>query len=109
MRATFEIGLKRYQAGTTDAHGNPVVGYAPIVGLPVYGHSPILVMEQYADRDDATTTLFVFAPAGTSVDPMDIVVIDGREYQLQGGVEDFTKGPYGAAMGVRFTVRRTEG
>jgi hypothetical protein len=109
VRSLFPIGIKRYQAGEPDPFGNPRAGYAPVADLLVYGHAPIGTMEQLADRDDATTTLFVFAPTGTTVASNDVIVVNDLDYEMVGAVEEFSHGPYGAPGGVRFMIRRTEG
>lgn len=110
MRAVFNLGLKRYLPdGTTDAHGNAVPGYAPVVDLPVYGVAPYGSMEPSQGRDETDTRVEVFCPPGTALSSLDVLVIDTLDYDVVGVVADYTKGPYRPGFGVVYTARRVEG
>lgn len=109
MRAVFNIGLRRYQAGAVDAHGNPVVSHAPAVDLPVFAIGPYGSTEPSQGRDETDTRVEVFCPVGTELSPLDVLVDGGKDFEVIGVVSDYTRGPYGAAFGVVYTARRVEG
>lgn len=104
------VGVRAYQSGAEDAHGNPVESWADPVDVPVHGISPGSDEPHVTNRDLSIIEWTVYAPAGTHVGPMDRVVIDGREFEVEGEVKDYSRGPWvNAVAGVVFELRRAEG
>lgn len=110
MKARHLIGVRAFQAGATDAHGNPVESWAAAVDVPVIALSPGSDEPAAANRDLSIVEWTVYAPAGTSVGARDRVVVDGREFEVLGEVQDYTRGPWvNPVAGVVFELRRPEG
>lgn len=104
------VGVRAFQSGVTDAHGNPVESWAAPVDVPVHGLSPGSDEPHSTNRDLSIISWTVYAPAGTAVGPRDRVVVSGREYTVEGEVRDWTRGPWRASFaGVVFELRRAEG
>lgn len=97
--------------GGLDAHGNPVSAWAEPVPLPVHGWSPPSQDTEpgQANRDLVVRDLDVYAPAGTAVGPHDRVRVEGVLYEVVGHPEDYTRGPWQWAAGVRLNLLRVEG
>lgn len=100
-----------FDPGATDAHGNPVDGWGSPVDVPVHGWAPPSADTVPSDpnRDAVIRDLDLYAPAGTTGGPRDRWVVDGVEYDQVGHVEDYTKGPWQWAAGVRINLKRAEG
>lgn len=110
MRAVYTVSVLRYVPGATDAHGNPAPTYAPAVDQSVYAVGPKHNVENNDGTRDSTVTLReVYAPPGFSVDPLDLLEIDGETWEVFGNVLDYTKGPFSYHPGVVVTVRLQEG
>ena len=104
------VGVRVFQEGATDAHGNPVDGWAAAVDVAVHALSPGSDEPPSPNRDLSLIEWTVYAPAGTSVGPRDLVVVGGREFTVEGEVRDFTLGPWhNPVAGVVFELRRAEG
>ena len=107
---TFNLGRKAWTPGeATDAHGNGVSSFAEEAPFPVYSVAPVTTAEPDAGRTLVTEKLSVLAPAGSTLDPRDVFVIDGTDYEVDGEIADWTKGPWGWAAGVQFHLRRARG
>jgi hypothetical protein len=104
---TQTIGHAVYAAGAVDSHGNPAASWAAPVDVWVYGYGP---------RGDSTEPagtqvivgLEVYAPR-MAVDARDRFVVDGKTYEVDGEVGDWTKGPFGFTPGLTFALKRVEG
>lgn len=104
------VGVRAFQAGATDAHGNPVQSWATPVSVAVHALSPGSDEPATTSRDLSIIEWTVYAPAGTTVGPRDLVVVDGRGYEIEGEVKDYTRGPWvNPVAGVVFELRRAEG
>lgn len=112
MRTVYTLGLKRHSTGTTDAHGNVRDGWADPTDWHVYGIAPNATNadpEPLADRAAVTTGLSVLAPHDPLPGPLDRVVVDGEEWEVDGDVADYTRGPFGYEAGVVVALKRAEG
>lgn len=100
-----------FTAGGTDAHGNPVDGWGAPVDVAVHGWAPPSAdtEPERANRDLVESDLDLYAPAGTVSRPHDRWVVDGETFEAVGHVQDFTKGPWQWAAGVRIKLNRVEG
>lgn len=107
----YTVGHAVYVAGAEDAHGNPRDAWLPAVDVPVHGWAtPGSDKEPFEPgRNAVLRDLDVYAPAGTVVAPKDHVTVDGVLYDVVGHPEDYTKGPWQWAAGVRINLKRTEG
>lgn len=107
----YAIQHEAYLAGAEDAHGNPVVGYAPAVDVLVHGWAPPSGNTEpfEAGRNAVLRDLDIYAPAGTVMAPRDRVTVAGVVHEVVGYVEDFTTGPWQWAAGVRISAKRVEG
>jgi hypothetical protein len=109
VKAVYTLGLKRRTTGTKDAHGNVIEGHADPVDWPVYAIAPSTSEEPGVDRLAVTTGLSVLAPLSTVPGPLDRVVIDGEEWEIDGEVANYTRGPFGFTPGVVVSLKRAEG
>ena len=117
------VGHRVWSQSGRDAHGNPVQSHAAPVALPVHAVGPRLAQEPgEPGRWQTVEGLTVYAPAGTVVGEHDLVVapfvVDetgtvlhaGDEYEVDGPVADWTRGPWpNPAAGVTFNLTRVEG
>lgn len=104
------VGVRAFQDGATDAHGNPVAAWGDPVEVPVHALSPGSDEPPSPHRDLSVVEWTVYAPAGTQVGPRDLVLVDGREFTVEGEVRDYTRGPWhNPVAGVAFELRRAEG
>ncbi|MCG7284966.1 hypothetical protein MHY85_03135 [Cellulomonas sp. ACRRI] len=100
-----------YIPGTTNAHGNPVDTWGAPATLAVHGWAPPSADKTPSDsaRDAVERDLDLYAPAGTPGSHKDLWVIEGVPYSQSGHVEDYTKGPWQWAAGLRINLKRVEG
>lgn len=105
------IGVRAFGAGTPtlDVHGNEVVSWGAPVIYPVYAIAPRSSSEPVPGRSEVIVGLSVYAPHGVMIGPRDRVVIDGEEYEVEGEIADYTKGPFGYKPGIVINLRRAEG
>lgn len=105
----FTVGHRVYtEAGGFDEHGNPVATYSDPVAVPVFGVSPRLQEEPDDPRRAMVVEgLSVYAPAHVTgvrehdrivwpfvVDVDGVVLLSGDEFEVDGPVADWTKGPW---------------
>lgn len=110
MDVTLQV--KRRTTAGTDAHGNPVVTFADPVDWHVYGIKPTAATETMADNRDRSVVVWtVYAPADAQVPTeYDRVVVDGREYEVDGHPGDWTNGPWlNPLAGAVIELKRAEG
>lgn len=107
----YAVTRAPYAPGTVNAHGNPVDGWGEPVEVPVHGWAPPSADIETSDsaRSAVERDLDLYAPAGTTGAPKDRWAIDGTTYVQVGHVEDYTKGPWQWAAGVRINLKRMEG
>lgn len=97
--------------GTADAHGNATVSWSTPTSVGVFGWAPPSADREpfEANRSLVVRDLDLYAPAGTGGVPGDRWVVDGVGFVQVGHPEDFTRGPWGWAAGVRINLKRAEG
>lgn len=98
-------------ADGVDAHGNEVDTWGDPVDVRVHGWGPPSADTEpfEAGRHAVIRDLDLYAPAGTTAGPRDRWVVDGVVYDQVGHVEDYTRGPWQWAAGVRVNLKRAEG
>lgn len=109
MRPRYAIGVKAHVAGALDAHGNPIDSWLPAVAVEVYSIGPRTQIEPETGRTLVVEGLTVYAPPGTAIGPLDRVVIDGVEFEVEGDPADWTRGSFGWAAGIALNLKRAEG
>lgn len=110
----YTVGVRVWSSGPgVDRHGNPVQSWAAPVATPVHAVGPRLQEEPDGGggrRWIVVEGLDVYAPAGTTVGAHDRVVLGGDEYEVDGVVADWTRGPWpNPAAGVVIHLARVEG
>lgn len=106
----WNVGVREFSSSAIDSHGNPGEFWGDPVDRPVYAWAPAGTAEPFeVARDAVTWDLDLYAPAGFSCGPRDRVVVDGSEFEVVGRVQDFTRGPFGWAPGVRVRLKMVEG
>lgn len=111
---TTTIGHATYQPGVKGSHGNPVDAWAEPVDVQVYGYGPRTDTRGATGSNEPGGTqvvvgLEVYAPKGLAVDPRDRFVVDGKMYNVEGEIGDWSNGPYGFAPGIVIALKRAEG
>ena len=105
-----QVEVLRWSTGGLDAHNNPIVGYAEPEPLMVYGWEvPRTAEPLRAGHDRVIVDLSMFVPPGTEISAHDRVVINDREFEVVGEVEDAGNGPFGFDPGATVQLRRIEG
>lgn len=105
----YVVQRKAYTAGATDSHGNPVESFADAVDVDVHGWGPPSAdVEQSQAGTSVVRDLDLLAPVGTVSNPNDRWIVDGHEYKAIGYPEDFSRGPWQWAAGVRINLERAE-
>lgn len=97
--------------GAEDAHGNPVESWGSPVSVPVHGWAPPSADSTpiASGRDPVIRDLDLYAPVGTTGQPRDRWTVDGVVYEQVGYIEDYTRGPWQWAAGLRINLKRWEG
>lgn len=108
MIANQVIGHAVYQPGAEDAHGNVEDGHADPVDVLVFGYGP-----RYDSTEPGGTQVIiglqVLAPKSLIVGSRDEFVVDGRRYEVDGELGDWTNGPFSYEPGIEFNLKRVEG
>lgn len=110
--APFTIGHRVYSATGDDGFGNPVESWAVAVSRAVYAVAPGTPGEDYeVGRVSSRIPMVVLGPASSlaGIGARDIVVWAGKDYEVDGVVEDFDYGPFGFEPGCRIRMIRVEG
>lgn len=107
----YAVQRAPFQPGSTDAHGNPVDAWGPSASVAVHGWAPPSADGSPAasGRDPVIRDVDLYAPAGTVGKPRDRWTLDGATYDQVGYPEDYTRGPWQWAAGVRINLKRSEG
>jgi hypothetical protein len=98
-----------WAAGSVDAHGNPTAGWGTPQPVEVIGWQPAGTDEQTDGRTTTTERLTLLIPPGFTVDPRDLITVDGIDYQVDGPARWYTGGPFGYAPGGELSLIRVEG
>lgn len=106
------IQVRRYEVGADDEFGNAGMALGDPEYWSVRSIDPATGREPGAELRDMATIAFVIQADKTALVPgyRDVVVIDGKEYPVDGQPDDWTRGPWAnPAAGVTVWVRRVEG
>lgn len=106
------LQVRKWSSGEADAMGNATEGLADPVAWPVRSVDPVSNREPGADRRDLATIAYTIHADKTALVPSyrDVVVIDGKEYPVDGEPDDWTRGPWvNPVAGVTVWVKRAEG
>jgi hypothetical protein len=104
------VDVLHYETGGEDEYGNDVETWSPPDTQRVHGWGPSGTEEDNDGRRRVVADLQLMAPRGFRIGPYDRVVVDGLEYEVEGKVEDYTKGPFGfAGAGIRVNLNRVTG
>ncbi|OBG32419.1 hypothetical protein [Mycolicibacter heraklionensis] len=97
--------IRRTQTGE-NALGQPIYADS-VTSVAVYGWQPSSEMERHtaALAGRTVSDLKLLSPTG-DFKSSDAVVINGVTYEVDGEVEDFTKGPFGFNPGFAVGLRR---
>lgn len=109
---THTLGVREFVSGATDDYGNPAEVWGSSRPWVVRGYAPGGIEEPYRDgRDLSVIAWTVYADADASLPgPRDLVVLEGREYRVNGEPSDWTKGPWlNAWAGAVVELTREEG
>jgi len=107
----YTVTRAAFTPGATDAHGNPVDAWGTAQSVAVHGWAPPPADTDPNDsaRSAVVRDLDLYAPAGTVGYPQDRWGVGGVTYEQVGYPEDYTKGPWQWAAGVRINLKRVEG
>lgn len=98
----------RWEAGGTDAHGNPAPDYADPVDVQVYGWSFPAPEERTNQR--VVVDVSLFGPPDLTVDSRDRFILPGLGlHEVAGPAQDYGNGPFGWKPGVVVNLVRVEG
>ena len=104
------VDILRWTTGGRDAHNNPIEFWSEPEDIKVYGWEvPRTAEPLRAGHDRVIVDLSLFVPPGTEIDAHDKVVLQDREYEVVGEVEDAGNGPFGFDPGATVQLRRVEG
>jgi len=108
----WTVDVLPYAGSTDDDYGNASATYGAPRREPVYGWAPPgtqgATNEVTVGRDVATTDIALLAPPSFTCSPRDRVIVDGKTYEVDGGVRDFNHGPFGFAPGVEVLLHLAE-
>lgn len=107
----FSAGVRASTPGALDAHGNPEKSWGPAASHPVCGWSaPSSGEPKLAGHDRVVVDIELIAPVAFPAKPQDLVVLEGREFEVLGEPEDYEHGPFGFRPGVLiWNLQRVEG
>lgn len=109
LKANWTVGHKPYLEGAQDRYGDVVDTWGPEVPLKVYSIAPRGSTEpDEAGRTAVISGFSILAPVN-AIGPHDRLVIDDEDYEVQGNVQDWNRGPFGWQPGVEVLVERAEG
>jgi len=107
----YTVAHERRVLGTRDAHGNARETWLPPVGILVHGWAPPSADGEpfESGRSPVVRDLDLYAPTGTVTASKDRITVDGVVYTVVGHPEDYSRGPWQWAAGVRINLKRVEG
>lgn len=110
LTAKYTLGIKRYEEGATDAHGNPVESWGSVENVAVYAVAPSFSNEPpESGRDAVITGLSVLAPTDVVIGAKDRAVWNSEEYTVEGDLGDWTTGPFSFKPGIQFALKKVNG
>lgn len=110
LTAKYTLGIKRYQEGAEDAHGNPVESWGSVEDVAVYAVAPSFSNEpDQSGRDSVITGLSILAPLSVVIGAKDRAVWKSDEYTIEGELADWTYGPFSFKPGVQFSLKKVNG
>jgi len=109
VTARIPVGVRAFTAGETDAHGNPIDGWADAVETLVYAVHPRVSSEPLPDRSEVVIGLTMLTPPDVTIGPRDRVVYRGEEYEVEGDIGNWNDGPFGWTPGLAVNLKRVEG
>lgn len=110
LRPKYKLGIKRYQEGAEDAHGNPVEAWGVPELVDVYAIAPTSSTEpSEPGRAAVIDGLSVLAPDDFEIDAKDRAVYKGSEYSIEGNLANWNEGPFSFQPGFQFNLKKVEG
>lgn len=105
------LGLRKFTPGVKDERGNTIDAWGDPVTIRVHGVAPGAMDEPgSAARDLSLIAWTVYAPAGHGIAARDLIVLNGREYRINGEPRDWTMGPWDMPIaGSVIELTRAEG
>ena len=106
------LGVRRFTAGAVDEFGNATDAWADPVPWRVRSVAPATSDEPGGEHRDLSVVIYTVHADKTADVPgvRDLVVIDGKEYPVDGEPDDWTRGPWANPVaGVAVWVRRADG
>lgn len=89
------LGLRKFIPGVKDSRGNVIEAWAEPIPMPVQGVAPGAMDEPgSAARDLSMIAWTVYAPSGHGAEARDLIILNGREYRINGEPRDWTMGPW---------------
>jgi hypothetical protein len=112
MTPNWLLAIRRPTTGSPDSHGNATETLGDPEDWWVWGVAPgdnVEPGQPNRERSDVVWT--VFAPAdGYGPTAQDVVVVDEKDFQVDGEPEDWTRGPWGPGnAGLVVKLKRMEG
>lgn len=108
----YTLQVRRFVAGSTDAHGNAVDAWGTAAAWAVRSVAPGSMEEPSATNRDLSVVEYTIHADATADVPgvRDLVIVDGVEYAVNGTPDDWTKGPWpNPAAGVAVELRKVDG
>jgi len=108
----FTLGVRRYAATAADAHGNAVPAFAAAIPWPVRQVDPGAMLDPRDPNRDASVVAFTIHanPHPNAPTERDRVVVDDVEYEVEGHVKDWSRGPWSNPVaGVVVQLRNVKG
>lgn len=113
MQANFPVGHKVWGVVGTDSLGNDIEDWAEPVTLWVYGIAPVAQLgdqEPGTGRTAVTSLYQLLVPPGAVLGAQDRYVLDsGPDWEQEGEIADYTKGPFGFTPGYVVSIKRVTG
>lgn len=109
--ANFQLGWHQYSAGTATARNTPVAVYTPALDQPgtalmVIDIAPVRSTEPNETRN--VDRRKVHAPADCPVRARDVLDLPEGQFEVDGDIEDQTRGFHGWRPGVVIWLKRTQ-
>lgn len=105
----WTVGWHTYSEDGEDRNGNPIKEWTPSLDsagtvVAVMGWAPTQTSEP--EQDHTLDLLDLFVTSGTVSHPGDVVDLPEGQFEVVGGLQDYTKGPFGFAPGGVVKLRR---
>ncbi|MET7741982.1 hypothetical protein [Streptomyces sp. NPDC005385] len=110
LKAKYLLGIKRYEEGASDAHGNPVESWAPVVFVKAYAIAPTSSVEPpEPGRAAVIDSLSVLLPDDVEIEAKDRAVYGGSEYTIEGNLANWNVGPFDFKPGFQLNLKKVSG